>query len=434
MNQFIGSQTPSIVRARATLGTQPKNPNIYRGIVVGVDATGGHLFEGCPPNTVLAIIPQWDPTDEILCQIQEDRIFVPEHPNVCVRKGDEIVVSRPSDGSGGTYTVATDVLYGNLSAEIRRLPVGFTQVDQATAPVNEPDVPRYRRRGGDVVHEGINNAVLVLTRDRHDTTDSGYLFRAGTIIGSVGRVSEDLNFRDDAASLIISQMTDIDNRLQIELIPGDFRETQTSDDFGHESSAVGLRAAHVRLSARESIKLQTDGIVTGSDGQPESTPNQGTIVVTKTGQILLDNRVAQVDLDPASGSEQIVVTHKTAEVIFTVAADSSVTLDSRKNKTKITIDKDGNLTIDNPETITFKNPKKVYFGEGGDQVFALKSELDDLRAKYDGHKHPGSTLTTTATVGTGGPGAIAGNTDVPDSLSSDLPGTGGTSPKIYVKK
>lgn len=72
-------------------------------------------------------------------------------------------------------------------------------------PVTE-EIPKFRRRDGDVVSEGRNNSLIVLGRDRTGDVDSGNGSQkdAGSITLVVGRLSEDLALDDDSATIMLS--------------------------------------------------------------------------------------------------------------------------------------------------------------------------------------------------------------------------------------
>lgn len=120
-------------------------------------------------------------------------------------------------------------------------------------------VPRVRKRDGDSLLSGANNALILLGRDRPGKIDSGYgdSSGAGTIHAVVGRSSEDMSLRDDSASVYISMKTDPDANLGI--------------NFGSRAvavSAVISRADCIRVSSRRDLKLSAgSSYITIEDGR-----------------------------------------------------------------------------------------------------------------------------------------------------------------------
>lgn len=78
----------------------------------------------------------------------------------------------------------------------------------------EENVPQLKKRVGDAVLQGSNNAAVILGSDRVDSVDSGYgdVARdggkgAGSVTIVVGRVGSDLS-SDDRATVIVSAKSD----------------------------------------------------------------------------------------------------------------------------------------------------------------------------------------------------------------------------------
>lgn len=131
-------------------------------------------------------------------------------------------------------------------------------------------IPTFIRASSETVLEGQNNSWIVLGRDRPSNRLSGYGGRGDTQAGSIdlvvgrgahlaksvdeegNRLTVEPNFKFDAARIHISQKTDIDRNF--DLADGTIGNIRTR-------SGIGLKADHIRLAAREGIK-----IVTGMDG------------------------------------------------------------------------------------------------------------------------------------------------------------------------
>ena len=170
---------------------------------------------------------------------------------------------------------------GNLGPSAAAGHAGF---EQSTGPkglygqhFNEGDgVPEFKRAGGDVVQQGMNNSFIVQGRDRPGHSGEGEGAVGGTECGYIDLVAglgghdhseyvkkihkkekrdlsqkekeRDPNFFLDAARVYITQRGDIDYYMG--LAHGSERLAQSQF-----KSAVGIKADHVRLVAREHLKF-----------------------------------------------------------------------------------------------------------------------------------------------------------------------------------
>ena len=125
-------------------------------------------------------------------------------------------------------------------------------------------VPFFDKTESEVVYKNLNNAWIVLGRDRPSTKGSGYGGSSATQCGSIdlvaGRMSSvdggpksDIwaspNFTSDAARIYISQRTDIDENF--DLVAGGV-------GISKGKSGIALKADAVRIIGREGIKLVTN--------------------------------------------------------------------------------------------------------------------------------------------------------------------------------
>lgn len=126
--------------------------------------------------------------------------------------------------------------------------------------------PNYNKAPCETVLEGENNNFIVLGRDRTASIASGYgglgHTQAGSIDIVVGRGGPDTpeqtkdgeklyadpNFDKDAARIHISQKTDVDKNMF--LVDGRVGDAKAK-------SAIAMKADHIRLAAREGIKIVT---------------------------------------------------------------------------------------------------------------------------------------------------------------------------------
>jgi hypothetical protein len=149
--------------------------------------------------------------------------------------------------------------------------------------LNEP-VPAYDIADSEVQYKNNNNSWIILGRDRPGSKASGYGGKGHTQAGALdlvvglmapapvgyaykGKNSEgekeyerfyaDKNFISDAARIYISQKTDVDKNFN--LAKGRVGTSNTR-------SAIGIKADHVRVIAREGIKLVTRTDAKNSQG------------------------------------------------------------------------------------------------------------------------------------------------------------------------
>lgn len=115
------------------------------------------------------------------------------------------------------------------------------------------DVPRFKKRIGDNVIGGSNNATLVFGTDRETTVDTGYGRigapddgrASGAIHMIVGRSSENVS-RDDRAYIYLSMRTD----------PDDQAGTVGLEGTTRMASGAVVAADSVRIVAREDLKVK----------------------------------------------------------------------------------------------------------------------------------------------------------------------------------
>ena len=140
--------------------------------------------------------------------------------------------------------------------------------------IREP-VPYYNKSNAEKIMEGFNNSWIVMGRDRPGSLASGYGGKAHTqsgaidiVVGRMGhkpremdskgrKVKVDNNFTTDSARIYISQKTDIDKN---------FNLASGKVGIANMRSGIGIKADHVRLIAREGIKLITRTDLKNSQG------------------------------------------------------------------------------------------------------------------------------------------------------------------------
>lgn len=115
------------------------------------------------------------------------------------------------------------------------------------------DVPAIRRRQGDHVIQGANNACIIVGRDRPGRVEGGFGSfdgpgggrGAGSVTVVVGRSGEDPDLLGDRATVYVSARTDVDGS-----IPGNTVGTPVRD-----ASGVTVRADCVRILPRRDFRL-----------------------------------------------------------------------------------------------------------------------------------------------------------------------------------
>lgn len=155
------------------------------------------------------------------------------------------------DGLTVSEAVYLSKLSGSHSSE------GF-----ACGKLIEP-IPNYNSAPGEKVLSGENNTFIVFGRDRPASRLSGYGGQGHTQCGSIdivaGRSSAiplsdswvDPNMFEDAARILLSQKTDVDENFK--LVSGKSGKSETR-------SAIAMKADAIRIVARNAIKL-----ITGTD-------------------------------------------------------------------------------------------------------------------------------------------------------------------------
>jgi hypothetical protein len=124
-------------------------------------------------------------------------------------------------------------------------------------------VPFLDQAECETVISNVNNASIVLGRDRPGPKNSGYMGRGGTQCGAidivVGRMGNTKggpksniyaqpNFASDSARIHVSQKTDIDKNFGI--VPGNV-------GLSVARSGIGIKADAVRVFGREGVKIVT---------------------------------------------------------------------------------------------------------------------------------------------------------------------------------
>ena len=147
----------------------------------------------------------------------------------------------------------------------------------------EEEFPAYDYASGEIVRRGMNNADIVIGRDRPASMASGKggngETRCGAIdivagrlagIGSAdGSIKTGPNFAADAARVYITQRGNIDEYFALYDRPGGIARPSSKN-----RSAVAIKADHARIIGRESVKIYVgkgawEG--TGWSGEPLST-------------------------------------------------------------------------------------------------------------------------------------------------------------------
>jgi len=168
-----------------------------------------------------------------------------------------------------------------------------------TARATEP-VPIFNKAESEKVISNLNNASIVLGRDRSGSKASGYGGAGHSQCGSIdivaGRMSAvgprsdvyaDPSFKADAARIYVSQKADIDEYLNL---------TTGCVGKSKSRSAIGIKADSVRIASRQGIKL-----VTGAD---ETNSFGGLLMATKGIDLIAGNN--DEDLQPIPKGDNLV--------------------------------------------------------------------------------------------------------------------------------
>jgi hypothetical protein len=209
-------------------------------------------------------------------------------------------------------------------------------------------IPKFRDGQCEKVIEGKNNSFIVLGRDRDSHLGSGCgglgQIQCGMIDIVVGRCAlnsaEELkkkkppigpeettnpNFITDAARIYITQKS-----LNIDKYFG-FDNTTTSSSRLEEKSAVGIKADHVRLIARDTVRIYAGGAtnVEGLSKNQESNSTGGELMPGKGKIELVAGNGMEKNLQPAVlGKNLLEYLDKVETEISTIKSDISVIMEN----------------------------------------------------------------------------------------------------------
>jgi hypothetical protein len=191
-----------------------------------------------------------------------------------------------------------------------------------TDHVEEKGIPvEPRLRDGESFFKGKNNQLIIMGRDRPGDINSGYGASpgAGTVHIVVGRVSRDPSFKDDAAFVYTSMMTDVDANLGIEFSGG------KGSYEAKKGSTVIAKADNIRLVHRQSGDIR----ITSDDGR-------NFIVLTPTGcEIKIGNSWLKIEegiitieggtinLGKGASKEKVILGNSFKDQVFNVHTHQS---------------------------------------------------------------------------------------------------------------
>jgi hypothetical protein len=213
--------------------------------------------------------------------------------------------------------------------------------------VREP-VPKFRNAQCEVIHEGKNNSFIVLGRDRPSNLGtgcggSGYI-QAGMIDLVAGRYAlnsaeelkkdkppvgqeekVDPNFITDAARVYITQKClNIDQYFGLD-------NTTTSKSRLEETSAVGIKADHVRIIGRDTVRIYagTAQNVEGLSKNRETNSRGGELLPGKGKIELVAGNGLESNLQPAVlGNNLIDYLKDLEEEISAIKTDISFVMEN----------------------------------------------------------------------------------------------------------
>jgi len=111
------------------------------------------------------------------------------------------------------------------------------------------DIPPFLFRTGDRGLEGSNNTLVLMSRDRNDTIDSGTEKKAGAIFLVAGRTKpKELDLESDNSMLVVSMMSDMDSNMKIE-----------AGKSAGASAVIAAKSDEIRIVARKGMKIVVSG-------------------------------------------------------------------------------------------------------------------------------------------------------------------------------
>lgn len=192
----------------------------------------------------------------------------------------------------------------------------------ATDHVEERNIPvEPRLRDGESSLNGKNNQLIIMGRDRPGAVDSGYGASpgAGTVHIVVGRLGRDPSFRDDAAFIYTSMMTDADANLGLQISGGESSYEVKS------GPAVIAKSDNIRLVHRASgdIRITSDDgsnfIILSSDSCEIKIGSSWLKV--KDGSVIIE--AGTINLGEGASREKVILGTSFKDQVFNVHTHQS---------------------------------------------------------------------------------------------------------------
>ena len=169
-----------------------------------------------------------------------------------------------------TFITDPDVLY-ILRNSLRNI----TNVSGIYNTITREIKTIFERADGEKVINGHGNCFIVLGNDRPAGISSGYGGKGFTgsscidlVAGHMGsrpidklffdQVPSPKDFKNDAARIYISHMSDIDKYFEIPKLAVTIGPTNIPLENSNAKSAIGMKADHIRIIGREQIKIVTN--------------------------------------------------------------------------------------------------------------------------------------------------------------------------------
>jgi len=336
----------------------------YKGIVLLVDIDGNKLSGQNPPNTIICRLLEVDGgLEDKTIMGMANRIIYPGSTSP-IRTGEVVNVIYNDESmtigywlpystgkenflanntSDKDYKVKSNLLMDTQNSPYKNMVIDEKKVDELMGDqdirdmlnINDDDkgrakikeylmgddvcliesAPPLKRRVGDNVVEGYNNAIIILTADRKNEIGSGYFKKgdAGAIYNITGRRTADLDLINDKTVIYQSSKCDPD---------GNFGLPQGEHDV-LEQSAIGLQSANIRLlfdflrifskTLKCSIEITPDDKIILVQGDTKLEFKDNTISLKRGEAKIVINEAGNIDFE---SYESITINGKNAFVKY----------------------------------------------------------------------------------------------------------------------
>lgn len=289
-------------------GEFDKKKVFYRAEVVRVDNIGGSLENNNPKGSIKAkiisnnydLFTSEDNLKVFWPLFSHDLMPIKESEHVYVVFEDEkkthglwiTRIPEPNNVDDKNITPGYKKYKENKDNKLQTDTQAQQAVHDSSQPVKIPELsktqfskektPEFNARVGDRVIQGSNNTLIVLSRDRKDSVDSGQKDNAGTIDIVAGRDGKDISFSGDKSRIYVSQNCNID----------EYFDTKSVGTFdAGVSAAIGIKSDEIRIKAVNGMKIVVDNGEVYIKCQKATIESNETKIDSSTGVLVKSNAI-----------------------------------------------------------------------------------------------------------------------------------------------